>query len=120
MGRLADMFLDRAAAGQGAIMPFITAGYPSLQATAELVEAISNTGSDAIEIGIPFSDPIADGPLIASTMHASLGNGTTPAGVFDVVGQVRNCVDIPLIAMVSVSIVESANFVYGAEWVGSI
>ena len=105
MGRLADMFSARKASGEGALMPFITAGYPSMGSTGALVEAIAASGADAIEIGIPFSDPIADGPVIAASMHEALLAGASPIQVFEMVSAVRGRVEIPLIAMVSISIV---------------
>lgn len=105
MGRLANMFANRAAAGEGALMPFITAGYPSVDITCALIESLAHSGADALEIGIPFSDPIADGPVIAASMHEALMNGATPGHAFEAVANVRTAVDIPLIAMVSISIV---------------
>ena len=99
------MFANRGAAGEGALMPFITAGYPSMDVTCALIEAIANSGADALEIGIPFSDPIADGPVIAASMHDALIHGATPGHAFEAVANVRDTVEIPLIAMVSISIV---------------
>lgn len=93
-------------AGRGALMPFVTAGFPSMAATESALVAIDEAGADAIEIGIPFSDPIADGPIIAESMHAAIAGGATPAGVFDVVARVRSRVRAALLAMVSFSIVQ--------------
>ena len=105
MGRLAEMFRDRAEAGEGALMPFITGGYPSVEITGALIESLGAAGADAIEIGIPFSDPIADGPVIAESMHEALQMGATPSGIFEVVSGLRSKLQVPLIAMVSISIV---------------
>lgn len=87
-----------------ALLPFITAGYPDLATTAELLRALPDAGADAIELGFPFSDPIADGPVIAESMHRALLAGVTPESIFQTVAAVRP--RVPVLAMVSVSIVE--------------
>jgi len=94
--------------GRGAIMPFITAGYPDLATTERVLAGIDAAGADLVEIGFPFSDPIADGPVIAESMHRALLAGTTPAKVFELVARLKLHAPIlaPLLAMVSVSIVE--------------
>ena len=88
-----------------AIMPYLTAGDPPEPGLRRLLEALDSGGADIIEIGIPFSDPIADGPVIASAMHRALERGTTPEEVLGVVGEVREVVHAALVAMVSSSIV---------------
>jgi len=88
-----------------AVLPFVTAGYPSLEATARALPALAQAGAAAIEVGIPFSDPIADGPVIASSMHEALQAGCTPEGVMSEVARVRDKVRAALLAMVSFSIV---------------
>jgi tryptophan synthase alpha chain len=99
--------LSRVAAGsRRAVLPFVTAGYPSLDSTRALLPRLSALGVPVIEVGIPFSDPIADGPVIAESMHEALVAGCTPAGVFDAVRSVRAQVESALVAMVSVSIVD--------------
>ena len=95
-------------------MPFLTAGYPTLSHLAPLIGAVERGGASAVEIGFPFSDPIADGPVIAASMHEALQLGTTPADVFETVRTVRPQTDLGLLAMVSVSIVNrmgAASFV---------
>ncbi len=86
-----------------AVLPFVTAGYPTLDATARLLRELPAAGADLIEIGFPFSDPIADGPIIAESMHHALQGGTTPDQIFELVRRVQPIV--PVIAMVSISIV---------------
>ena len=82
--------LSRVAAGsRRAVLPFVTAGYPSLDSTRALLPRLSALGVPVIEVGIPFSDPIADGPVIAESMHEALVAGCTPAGVFEAVRSVR-------------------------------
>ena len=87
-----------------AVLPFVTAGYPSLSTTRALLPRMAATGVPVIEVGIPFSDPIADGPVIAESMHRALVAGATPAAVFEAVR--RASPSVPVVAMVSVSIVE--------------
>lgn len=96
-------------------MPFLTAGFPTQEEFISLLLTLDSSGASAIEIGIPFSDPIADGPVIAESMHASLATGTTPNSVMDAVRSVRSQVAVPLIAMLSMSIVHQrggATFVH--------
>jgi len=87
-------------------MPFITGGHPTLTETGRLIPALAGAGADAIEIGIPFSDPIADGPIIAASMAESLRGGCTPEAIFDLVRTIRTGTTAGLLAMVSFSIVE--------------
>jgi len=86
-------------------MPFITGGYPSLDVTTAAIETIAHAGASIIEVGIPFSDPIADGPVIAASMHDALQNGADPQSVFNAVRAARAKTSVGLVAMVSVSIV---------------
>ncbi len=70
--RIDEIFATLRANGGTALMPFVTAGYPSLQTTAAVVPALEQAGAHIVELGIPFSDPIADGPVIAASMHEAL------------------------------------------------
>jgi tryptophan synthase alpha chain len=90
---------------QIALMPFVPAGYPDLAATAAVLPAIEAAGASLIEIGIPFSDPIADGPTIQAAFTEALAKKLKVADIFATVAQVRPRVSIPLVAMVSYSIV---------------
>ncbi len=87
------------------LMPFLVAGDPSLEATEGAIVAMASSGADIIEIGIPFSDPIADGPVIAKAMYRALERGVTPSHVMGLISRVRPKVECGLIAMVSYSIV---------------
>ncbi|MFO0894808.1 MAG: tryptophan synthase subunit alpha [Phycisphaerales bacterium] len=87
------------------VIPFVVGGHPSLAATEAAILALSKAGATVIEIGIPFSDPIADGPVIAAAMQQALRGGATPAQVFSAVGRARGRTDAALVAMVSASIV---------------
>ncbi len=87
-------------------MPFIVAGHPAPDGLGDVLRGLEEGGADAVEIGIPFSDPIADGPVIAAAMHDSLEAGCTVNGVLASVAALRDSVGVPLIAMVSISIVD--------------
>lgn len=106
-----DMIFE---AGNKALMPFIVAGDPSLEVTEGAILAMAEAGADIIEIGIPFSDPIADGPVIAAAMYRALGRGVTPSCVADLIKRVRPQVEVGLIAMVSHSIVRKGG---GADFI---
>jgi tryptophan synthase alpha chain len=82
-----------------AFIPFITAGDPSLEATERYVLAMAKSGADVIEIGIPFSDPIAEGVVIQEADIRSLANGTTTDSVFECVQRIREQTEIPLVFM---------------------
>jgi tryptophan synthase alpha chain len=86
------------------LMPFVPAGYPSLEATAAVLPALGKAGAGLIEVGIPFSDPIADGPVIQEAFTQALGQGVRLQGVLEMVRSVRGEVKVPLVAMVSYSI----------------
>jgi tryptophan synthase alpha chain len=88
-----------------AFLPFLAAGYPSLPAFVAAVRALADAGADCIEVGFPFSDPIADGPTIQSAFAEALRNGVKVTDVFAAVREARKSVQTPLVAMVSYSIV---------------
>ena len=90
---------------QIALMPFVPAGYPDLAATAAVLPAIEAAGASLIEIGIPFSDPIADGPTIQAAFTEALAKKLKVADIFRTIAEVRPRMSIPLVAMVSYSIV---------------
>jgi tryptophan synthase alpha chain len=96
-GRIATRFRELAARGEMGIVPYITAGDPSLEASEKIVLAAAEAGADVIELGVPFSDPVADGPTIQRASERALRSGTTLAGVIDLVRKVRKKSDVPLI-----------------------
>ena len=106
MARIDEIFDRLRRDGRSTLIPFVTAGYPSLDATAEVIPALEAAGADIVEIGFPFSDSIADGPVIAASMHRALETGTTPAAVFELTRRLRRRTRLGLVAMVSSSIVE--------------
>lgn len=97
MSRLTQSFFTALAHGRPAVIPYVTAGDPALGPTADLIEALAEAGADVIEVGIPFSDPLADGPTIQRSGQRSLANGTRVADVLDAVAEVRRRgVDVPI------------------------
>src|ERR1700729_706164 len=79
-GRIGRRFRELAHAGELGLIAFITAGDPSLDATANIVLAAAGAGADVIELGVPFSDPVADGPTIQRSSERAVRSGTTMAG----------------------------------------
>src|SRR5256885_4449340 len=87
--RISKRFADLRASGELGIVAYITAGDPSLDATLKFIIALAEAGADVIELGVPFSDPLADGPTIQRASERALESGTTLAGVIDVVHRLR-------------------------------
>jgi len=84
---------------RGALIIYVTAGDPSLEETVQIVTTIAEAGADIIELGIPYSDPLADGPTIQAASQRALTAGATIQGVFDCAAQVRERSSIPLVIM---------------------
>lgn len=97
--------------GKKAFIPFITCGDPDLETTAKTVRAMVEAGADLIELGIPFSDPTAEGPVIQGANLRALTGGVTTDKVFDLVRELRQDVRIPMVFMTYANVVYS----YGAE-----
>lgn len=94
-----------------AFIPFITCGYPDLETTGKIVRAMAENGADLIELGIPFSDPTAEGPVIQGANIKALENGITTDKVFEFVKNIRLYVKIPFVFMTYANVV----FSYGAD-----
>ncbi|MCR9077360.1 MAG: tryptophan synthase subunit alpha, partial [bacterium] len=105
MNRISEAFANAKETGQGALLPFVCAGSPEPDALERLLPAMQSAGASVVEIGFPYSDPIADGPTIAAAMHVALEQGITPEKIFEQVRSVRDQLTMGLVAMVSVSIV---------------
>lgn len=99
MTRIKDKFSELQATGEKALIPFITAGDPSLAKTKAYIKALVAGGADIIELGMPFSDPMADGPVIQSADERALRNGTTLQGILNLVSDVRKDTSVPLVLM---------------------
>jgi tryptophan synthase alpha chain len=99
--RISRRFAELKARGEMGIIAYITAGDPSLAATLRFVHALAEAGTDLIELGIPFSDPLADGPTIQRASERALKAGTKLAGVLDLVRELRNskstAAEIPIV-----------------------
>lgn len=103
--------LTHAFANGKALIPFLTAGDPDLETTAKLIRSMAAAGADLIEIGIPFSDPVAEGPVIQEASLRALNAGTTTNHVFDMVEEVRRDCSVALAMMTYANVV----FRYGTE-----
>ena len=96
-GRISRKFRELAETGELGLVAYITAGDPSLDATEKIVLGAAEAGADVIELGMPFSDPVADGPTIQRASERALRAGTTLAGVIDLVRRIRLGSDVPLV-----------------------
>jgi tryptophan synthase alpha chain len=103
--RLSDSIIAARSQKKLAFLPFLAGGYPDIATFIQTLKSLALVGADCVEIGFPFSDPIADGPTIQEAFAHSLRNGITTADVFSAVREARQSVDTPLVAMVSFSIV---------------
>jgi tryptophan synthase alpha chain len=95
--RLSKRFVELRAAGEVGIVAYITAGDPSLDATLKFVLALAEAGADVIELGVPFSDPLADGPTIQRASERALKSGTNLPAVINLVRRIREKSQIPLV-----------------------
>ena len=94
-----------------AFIPFITCGYPDLETTNKIVHAAVANGADLIELGIPFSDPTAEGPTIQGANIKALEGGVTTDKIFDLVRELRKDITVPMVFMTYANVV----FSYGSE-----
>jgi len=97
MSRIAETFDALRAQGKKALIPYITAGFPSLEATEEIAHALVANGADIIELGMPFSDPTADGPTIQRSSEAALKAGTTLEGVLALARRLHTSCPAPIV-----------------------
>ena len=95
--RISRRFAELRASGELGLVAYITAGDPSLDATLKFVLALAEAGADIIELGVPFSDPLADGPTIQRASERALKSGTTLAGVIDLIRLIRQSSQVPLV-----------------------
>ncbi len=91
---------------RAALVAFMTAGFPDLETSQRIAKAIVDAGADIVEIGIPFSDPIADGPIIAQSMHEALLAGCTPQNALETLANVARTSTAPFVSMSSISIAQ--------------
>lgn len=108
---LAKTFACAAAQRRKVLVYYLTAGFPTEQVSLQVVEMLSRHGADVIELGFPFSDPIADGPVIQRTSQAALSAGMTLPRALELLARARNVTEVPLLPMTYCNLV----FSYGAE-----
>jgi len=96
LSRIASIF---AQSGHTALIPYVTVGYPSIEATLKVVPLLASSGCDIVELGIPFSDPLADGATIQKASFHALQNGVTPKLCLQVAAQLSQMVETPLVFM---------------------
>ena len=95
MSRITEVFKG----GHKALIAYITAGYPDIKATPEIAKALAESGADIIELGIPFSDPLADGATIQKASYQALKHGTTPDTCLRAAAEIRRRIKTPLVFM---------------------
>ena len=105
MSSIDELFTKLRAENRKALMPFVTAGDPDLEFTAEVIRELAARGAAMCEVGIPYSDPIADGPVIQASYTRALEKKVKLAGILDMLGTVASQVSMPLVTMVSYAII---------------
>lgn len=111
MNRIEQRIQDLKSKQQKALVAFVTAGDPSLDATRDIFQVLEENGVDIVELGVPFSDPLADGPVIQAASQRSLKSGTTLKKIIGLVADLRATSQLPIVLMTSYNPV----FVYGEE-----
>ena len=99
MSRIAERFRALRGRGEKALIPFVTAGDPDLATTEALLSALALAGADVIELGVPFSDPMAEGPTIQRSSERALRSGASLRKVLQLVERVRPNIDVPIVLM---------------------
>jgi len=97
MTRIETKFAELKSAGEKAFIPFVTAGDPSVDVTLDLILALERSGADVVELGVPFSDPIADGPVIQRATERALANGVTLKKAIQLGSRIRGRSNVPLV-----------------------
>lgn len=105
MSAIDDLFVRLRENNQKAFMPFITAGDPDLQVTGDLLKRLQAEGCHLVELGIPYSDPIADGPVIQASYTRALNQGIKLDQIFESIGGLKSELQMPVVMMVSYAIV---------------
>ncbi|MEE8046682.1 MAG: tryptophan synthase subunit alpha [Dehalococcoidia bacterium] len=98
--RIQEAFKKAESEGRIALVPYVTIGFPELGLTTEIVRAIVDAGADVVELGVPFSDPLGEGPTIQASSHRALTNGVTPEICIEVARDIRAAgIDVPIVFM---------------------
>jgi len=111
MSRISEKFMALREKKEKALIVYLTAGDPSLTLTGELILALEKAGADILEIGVPFSDPTADGPVIQAAAQRALKGGTTLTAILEMIKEVRRVSQIPIVLFGYYNPI----FVYGVE-----
>ncbi|MEQ8161072.1 MAG: tryptophan synthase subunit alpha [Smithellaceae bacterium] len=111
MSRISEKFMALREKKEKALIVYLTAGDPSLAITKELILALENAGADILEIGVPFSDPTADGPVIQAAAQRALKSGATLTAILEMIKEVRRVSQIPIVLFGYYNPI----FVYGGE-----
>ncbi len=105
MNRIDEKFSELQSTGKKGLFPFLVAGQPDMETTTELIKQLERVGAAGIELGFPFTDPVADGPVIQSAFTEALKKSITVEKIFSGLADARAEISIPIVAMVSASIV---------------
>ena len=97
MSRISEVFAELKSKRRGGFIPFITAGDPDLSATEQLLGELAEAGADIIEVGVPFSDPVADGPVIQRASERALARGTNLKNVLECIAAAKRQTDVPIV-----------------------
>jgi tryptophan synthase alpha chain len=99
LNSIKEVFKNNRKNGYGCLIGYIMAGDPTPEATVKIADALIKGGVDILELGLPFSDPIADGPTIQAASLRALNAGTTPQKVLEIAKQIKTCHDVPIVIM---------------------
>lgn len=99
MSRIKEIFDKNKSKNTGVLITYITAGYPGIKKTKELILTMEDAGADIVEVGVPFSDPIADGPVIQRASQRALSRGVNPKKILDIISELRRRSSIPVVIM---------------------
>jgi len=100
MSRISSVFQQP---GRKALIPYLTIGYPDIESTLEVATLLAHNGGDILELGIPFSDPLADGATIQKASYNALQKGVTPEVCLEIASRIRQRISIPLLFMTFLS-----------------
>ena len=99
MPSISERFAERRGEGRATLVPYVTSGFPSRSATVDVLTCLAEAGGDVLELGIPFSDPLADGPTIQESTFRALEGGMTVQGTLEVLAEFRRGSDVPIVLM---------------------
>ena len=98
--RIREVLEQAKKCGRIGLIPYVTVGFPTESSTTDVVRAIVKSGADIVELGVPFSDPLGDGPTIQASGHTALSNGVTPKRCIEAVNEIRSAgINVPIVLM---------------------